>query len=363
MAILTKAQAYAYAQSAGFGGTSADIIVAIAYAESGLNTLATNTVGNSAGTDRGILQINSVYHAEVSDRWAFDPGGAFLAGYRISSNGTNFTPWSTFGNGAYKRYLSSANVPSTPATSQVAQATSNTYPQGQCTWWASQRYKQLAGYYVPWKDNANGWATQAASFGWQVAALPPKGIPSILVLQGGVQGAGGTYGHVAVVEKVNADGSVYASSQNWGLNPIARAQTSYWTFTPGAGVSFVWASGTGSGGGPFGILTGGDPLNIAGIGSVLGQVHTTLIDNAGFLAIALAVDEAEQFTGYVNLTTSPYDISGIIRSVGVTVGDNMPPVLIRGGLIGLGTILLVALIVKMAMGPVATLAPLAKALL
>ncbi len=357
MAILTKAQAYAYAQSAGFGGTSADIIVAIAYAESGLNTLATNTAGNSAGTDRGILQINSVYHAEVSDRWAFDPGGAFLAGYRISGNGTNFSPWSTFGSGAYKRYLTSANVPSVPATSQVAQATSNTYPRGQCTWWACERYKQLTGYYVPWKDNANGWGTKAAAFGWQVSSSPPKGIPSILVLQGGVQGAGGTYGHVAVVEKVNADGSVYASSQNWGLTPVARAQTSYWTFSPGAGVSFVWANGTGStGGGLFGTLIGGDPA-----GSVLDQIHQTLVDNTGFLGIALAIDEAEQFTGYVNLATSAYDVAGIIRSVGVTVGDNMPPVLIRGGLIALGTLLLVALIVKMAMGPVTTFAPLAKA--
>lgn len=105
MPVITLAQATTYAQAAGFSGRSLDIILAIAQAESGLNTTATNTAGNSAGTDRGILQINSVYHAEVTDAQAFDPAQAFVAGYRISRQGQDFTPWSTFKNGAFRQYL------------------------------------------------------------------------------------------------------------------------------------------------------------------------------------------------------------------------------------------------------------------
>jgi murein DD-endopeptidase MepM/ murein hydrolase activator NlpD len=107
MPVITESQARSYAQIAGFSGQSLNIIIAIAYAESGLNTSATNTAGNSAGVDRGILQINSAYHPEVSDVEAFNPGMAFIHGYRISQQGRNFTPWSAYNNGSYRRYLKS----------------------------------------------------------------------------------------------------------------------------------------------------------------------------------------------------------------------------------------------------------------
>jgi surface antigen len=63
-------------------------------------------------------------------------------------------------------------------------------------------------------------------------------VPSIIVLQSGVQGAS-YFGHVAVVERINADGSVYTSDYNWYANG-GWDTLSYWTFTPGPGVSFVW---------------------------------------------------------------------------------------------------------------------------
>lgn len=100
------AQALTYAQAAGFSLPGLTTIVAIALAESGLNTDATNTAGNSPpSTDRGVLQINSYWHAEVSDACAFNPACAFVEGYRISAQGTNFTPWSTYTNGAYQQYV------------------------------------------------------------------------------------------------------------------------------------------------------------------------------------------------------------------------------------------------------------------
>ena len=54
----------------------------------------------------------------------------------------------------------------------------------------------------------------------------------------GVEGAG-YFGHVAIVEKINADGSVYTSNYNWYGNG-GWDILSYVTFMPGPGVSFVW---------------------------------------------------------------------------------------------------------------------------
>lgn len=104
MAIISVALARQYASQAGFAGNGIDIIVAIAQAESSLNTSAQHT--NSDGSlDRGILQINSRYHSEVTDSCAYDAACSFQQGYRISSQGTNFNAWSTYTSGAYLRYM------------------------------------------------------------------------------------------------------------------------------------------------------------------------------------------------------------------------------------------------------------------
>lgn len=108
---------------------------------------------------------------------------------------------------------------------------------GQCTYWANMRYHQLTGVWVPWLGNAWEWSSQAAAYGWTVSSTPK--VPSIIVLQPYVQGAGG-YGHVAIVESINKDGSVVTSNWNWAGG---WATTTYVTFYPGSGVSFVWAPG------------------------------------------------------------------------------------------------------------------------
>lgn len=101
MATLTIDQAAQFARAAGFAETSLRIIVSIAQAESGLVTNARH-VNSDGSTDRGILQINSFWHHEVSDAQADDPAQAFRAAFRISLDGTQFDPWTTYGSGAYK---------------------------------------------------------------------------------------------------------------------------------------------------------------------------------------------------------------------------------------------------------------------
>ncbi len=109
------------------------------------------------------------------------------------------------------------------------------FPPGQCTYWASQRYHELTGYWVPWDGNAGQWVAGAKLAHWGYSQTPH--IPSIIVLEPGVQDAG-YYGHVAVVESINADGSVTTSNMNW--NGFSTTRVEYVTFHPGPGVYFVW---------------------------------------------------------------------------------------------------------------------------
>lgn len=101
----TQAQAESWAYQAGFRGQGLADIVGIAGAESQYFTNAFNGVGNVAGVDRGILQINSAFHPDVPDSAAYDPVQAFRSAFAISKGGTDFTSWVTFDTGAYKSWL------------------------------------------------------------------------------------------------------------------------------------------------------------------------------------------------------------------------------------------------------------------
>lgn len=129
-----------------------------------------------------------------------------------------------------------AGLPTAPAGSTSGGL--NRFFYGQCTYWANMRYHELTGKWVPWLGNAWQWEAGAEEYGWIVSATPR--LHSIIVLQPGVQGAG-WYGHVAIVEQINANGSVLTSNWNWAGG---WATLSYVTFYPGSGVSFVWAPGT-----------------------------------------------------------------------------------------------------------------------
>ena len=107
---------------------------------------------------------------------------------------------------------------------------------GQCTYWANMRYHALTGLWVPWLGNADEWSYGASVNGWVVSAYPH--VPSIIVLQPGVQQAG-PYGHVAIVESISGN-AVYTSNYNWAGG---WGVLSYQTFYIGSGVSFVWAPG------------------------------------------------------------------------------------------------------------------------
>lgn len=89
-------------------------------------------------------------------------------------------------------------------------ATGNRYDYGYCTWYAYNRRAALGRPIGGLWGNASSWASLARSSGFSVTSTPSVGD----VMQTS-SGAGG-YGHVAVVEDVYPDGSVFVSEMNFG---------------------------------------------------------------------------------------------------------------------------------------------------
>jgi hypothetical protein len=84
--------------------------VAIAKAESGFKATATNTLGNAHGIDRGLWQVNSYWHPEVSVACAFSPSCNARVMYSISSHGKTWTAWWTYKNGKHLPYMAQARA-------------------------------------------------------------------------------------------------------------------------------------------------------------------------------------------------------------------------------------------------------------
>lgn len=128
MAALTDQQIAQYAKGAGFSGSGLAMAIAICLAESGGDPAARGVNKGRGGivtsVDRGLWQINSVYHSEVTDACAFNPTCCAGAAYRISAKGADWRPWSTYGSGAYRQYMSRAQ-----AAANSGSAGSPTSPQ------------------------------------------------------------------------------------------------------------------------------------------------------------------------------------------------------------------------------------------
>jgi peptidoglycan hydrolase-like protein with peptidoglycan-binding domain len=106
---LTDLQLAEVAAGAGFTDVGLELAIAVALAESGGRTDAVNTTGNHpASRDRGLWQINSYWHPEVTDPQAFNPQQCAAAAFRISSHGQDWRPWSTFNSGSYRAFVTRA---------------------------------------------------------------------------------------------------------------------------------------------------------------------------------------------------------------------------------------------------------------
>lgn len=92
---------YHYAQRAGFPNPA--MATAIALAESGGNPNAIADTPREYSV--GLWQINLRAHPRYTKADMLDPTKNAAIAYELSKHGTDWTPWSTYKNGAYKRYL------------------------------------------------------------------------------------------------------------------------------------------------------------------------------------------------------------------------------------------------------------------
>lgn len=96
-------------------GEPLQLAVAIAAAESSLRSTAIRrnppTSGCAEGSyDVGAWQINDCYHPEVGHGCALDLACASQSMYDVSRSGADWTPWTTYKNGAYAMFLDEARA-------------------------------------------------------------------------------------------------------------------------------------------------------------------------------------------------------------------------------------------------------------
>lgn len=100
-------------------------------------------------------------------------------------------------------------VASTTSVYRNAAQVGNRYAYGYCTWYAYNRRVELGLSVGSFWGNATTWDDFARGSGYGVSGTPSAG--AILV----INGIYGGYGHVAIVESVNPDGSISVSGMNW----------------------------------------------------------------------------------------------------------------------------------------------------
>ncbi|EJB2753147.1 glucosaminidase domain-containing protein [Enterococcus faecalis] len=98
--------------------------------------------------------------------------------------------------------------------------TSNSYAWGNCTQYVYNRITQLGKHIDLTMGNGKDWGVTGQARGYEVSRTPQAG--TAVSFPAGVLGADPVYGHVAFVEKVNQDGSIYISEMNvQGLNVVS----------------------------------------------------------------------------------------------------------------------------------------------
>ncbi|MCI1664086.1 CHAP domain-containing protein [Bifidobacterium crudilactis] len=100
----------------------------------------------------------------------------------------------------------------------------NAYPFSQCTWWAYIRRQQLNLPVGSYLGNGQDWANSARALGYLVNHTPHVG--AAISLRGGQLGANAQYGHVAIVEQVNAN-SIIISETGASLQGTIVSRTIY----------------------------------------------------------------------------------------------------------------------------------------
>lgn len=106
----------------------------------------------------------------------------------------------------------SSNSSQAPAPSEFSYGT-NYYTWGECTWYAFERRKELGKAVSNSWGNATNWAKKARSDGYNVSNSPSVGA---IMQSDAWTNHSYDLGHVAIVERINPDGSILVSEMNFG---------------------------------------------------------------------------------------------------------------------------------------------------
>lgn len=98
------------------------------------------------------------------------------------------------------------------------------YAFSQCTWWAYLRRHELGLPVGSYFGNGQDWANSARNLGYWVDNTP-RHVGDVMVFRAGQAGASSVYGHVAIVEAINADGSITISECGSALNGHPGSRT------------------------------------------------------------------------------------------------------------------------------------------
>lgn len=132
-------------------------------------------------------------------------------------------------NATVKAWVNGADKTLIPTGFQPDHATGDTglaYSFSQCTWWAYTRRHQLGLPVGSRFGDGAQWADSARRLGYWVDSTP-RHEGDIIVFQRGQYGSSTMYGHVGIVEHINADGSIVTSECGAALHghPVSRTFT------------------------------------------------------------------------------------------------------------------------------------------
>jgi Lysozyme like domain len=145
--IFSLAQLQALAASVGF--PDPNLAAAVAMAESGGNSDAHGDLQYGGDGSIGLWQIFTVAHPQYSSAQLYDPTFNAKAAYATSSGGTNWKPWTTFRNGAYKRWYTPPAPPGMPLA-DLALAAAGLVAAAGLGYLAWREY-QRPGELLPWR--------------------------------------------------------------------------------------------------------------------------------------------------------------------------------------------------------------------
>ena len=100
----------------------------------------------------------------------------------------------------------------------------NAYSFSQCTWWVYVRRHELGLPVGSYMGNGNMWANSARALGYWVDNTP-RHVGDIMVFAAGQAGSDAYYGHVAIVEQINPDGSIVTSECGAVMNGKTYSRT------------------------------------------------------------------------------------------------------------------------------------------